>query len=161
MSDTAVPQKKGVSLVLIFSLCFNFFLAGIIVLGTLRAFHHAHQSMPARQLLMPQAVKFLLPENEQSKLDSIISAHHDALMRYRDAAVDGRAVVFKDYTAKDFSAAKLAADLEKVREADVALEQEAFKAVTETAAALPPQERQMVADHLKQELWRDHWRHGH
>jgi len=152
--------KKGVSIVLLISLCFNFFLFGIVLLGVLRALGHGHPPPPIRQLLMPQAVKMLLPDNEQSKLDTIIAAHRDALMRDRDAAVDARAVAFKEYSAKDFSAATFAADLEKVHAADNALEAEAFKAAAETAALLTPAERAMVADNLKRELWHSHWKRG-
>jgi uncharacterized membrane protein len=158
MSDT--PQKKGASTLLIASLCFNFFLAGIVVLGTLRAIARNHAAIPVRQLLMPQAVKLLLPDSEHEKLDAVIAAHRDALMKYRDEAVDARAVAFRDYGAKDFDAGKFAADLEKIHTADSALEAEAFKSMTETAAKLTPAERQMVTDHLKHELWRAHWRTG-
>ena len=156
MSEPA--QKKGISALLIVSLCFNFFLAGIVVLGTLRAIARHHGGIPVRQLLMPQAVKLLLPENEQSKLDGIIAAHRDALMRDRDAAADARDVAFHDYTAPD--PAKFAADLEKIHAADSALEEDALKSMAETAAKLTPQERQIVADHLKHELWAAHWRKG-
>ena len=158
MSDPV--QRRGVGAILIASLCFNFFLAGILVLGTWRAIQRAHAAIPVRQLLMPQAVKLLLPGDEQGKLDGIIAAHKDALNRYRDAAVESRAIAFREYESKDFDAAKFAADLEAIHAADGALEEEAFKAMTETAAKLTPQERQTVADHLKHELWAAHWKAG-
>ncbi len=152
--------RRGVSTILIASLCFNFFLAGIVALGTWRAIERAHAAIPVRQLLMPQAVKLLLPGDEQGKLDGVIAAHKDALSRYRDAAVEARAVAFREYESKDFDAAKFASDLEAIHSADSALEEEAFKSMTETAAKLTPQERQMVADHLKHELWAARWKQG-
>jgi uncharacterized membrane protein len=158
MSDSS--PRRGVSKILIVSLCFNFFLAGIVVLGTLRAIQRAHAAVPVRQLLMPKAVKLLLPGNEQGKLDGIIAAHKDALEKYRDAAVETRAISFREYESKDFNAAKFAADLEAIHAADSALEEEAIKSMGETAAKLTPQERQKVADHLKHELWAARWKEG-
>jgi uncharacterized membrane protein len=159
MSET-LPPRRGASAILIVSLCFNFFLAGIVVLGALRAIQRAHAAVPVRQLLMPQAVKLLLPGDEQGKLDGIIAAHKETLDRYRDAAVETRAIAFREYESKDFDAAKFAADLEAIRAADSALEEEALKSMSETAAKLTPQERQTVADHLKHELWAAHWKEG-
>jgi uncharacterized membrane protein len=101
-----------------------------------------------------------LPGDEQAKLDGIIAAHKDALNRYRDAAVETRAVAFREYESKDFDAAKFAADLEAIRAADGALEEEAIKSMGETAAKLTPEERRTVADHLKHELWAAHWKEG-
>jgi uncharacterized membrane protein len=158
MSDPV--QQKGVSTILLVSLCFNFFLAGIVVLGTLRAIGHNHPPIPMRQLLMPQAVKLLLPAGDQEKLDSVIAAHRDAVMKYRDQAIDARAEAFRDFTAAKFDDASYLADLEKMRAADSALEEEAIKSMAETAAKLSPEERQMVADHLKRELWRSRWKMG-
>jgi uncharacterized membrane protein len=158
MSDPV--QRRTVSTLLIVSLCFNFFLAGIVVLGTLRAIQRAHAAVPVRQLLMPQAVKLLLPGDEQAKLDGIIAAHKAALDKYRDAAVELRAIAFREYESKDFDAAKFSADLEAIRVADGALEDEALRSMAETAAKLTPQERQTVADHLKHELWAAHWKVG-
>jgi uncharacterized membrane protein len=158
MSDPS--PRRGVSTVLIVSLCFNFFLAGIVVLGTLRAIQRVHAAIPVRQLLMPQAVKLLLPGDEQGKLDGIIAAHKEALDRYRDAAVETRAIAFREYESKDFDAAKFAADLEAIHSADSALEEEAIKSMSETAAKLRPQERKLVADHLKHELWAARWKLG-
>jgi uncharacterized membrane protein len=153
-------RRRGVSTILIVSLCFNFFLAGIVVLGTLRAIQRAHAAVPVRQLLMPQAVKLLLPGDEQAKLDAIIAAHQDALNKYRDEAIESRAVAFREYESKDFDAAKFAADLEAIHAADSALEEEAIKSMSETAAKLTPEERQTVADHLKHELWAARWKQG-
>ena len=158
MSDPV--QRRGASAILIVSLCFNCFLAGIVVLGAWRAIHRAHAAIPVRQLLMPQAVKLLLPGDEQGKLDTIIAAHRQALDTDRDRAVESRAMAFREYESRDFDAAKFAADLEAVRAADGALEDEAFKTMTETAAKLTPQERQKVADHLKHELWAARWKTG-
>jgi uncharacterized membrane protein len=158
MSEPA--QRRGVSTILIVSLCFNFFLAGIVVLGTLRAIQRGHAVAPVRQLLMPQAVKLLLPENEQTELDDIIAAHKDALNKYRDQAVESRAIAFREYESKDFDAAKFSADLEAIHSADTALEEEAIKSMSETAAKLTPQERQTVADHLRHELWAARWKQG-
>jgi uncharacterized membrane protein len=158
MSEPA--QRRGVSTILIVSLCFNFFLAGIVMLGALRAIQRAHAAIPVRQLLMPQAVKLLLPGDEQGKLDGIIAAHQDALNKYRDAAVETRAIAFREFESKDFDAAKFAADLEAVHAADSALEEEAIKSMSETAAKLTPQERKLVADHLKHELWAARWKLG-
>jgi uncharacterized membrane protein len=159
MSDVSAP-RRGASTILIVSLCFNFFLAGIVVLGTLRAIQRAHAAVPVRQLLMPQAVKLLLPGDEQAKLDGIIAAHKEALDRYRDTAVETRAIAFREYQSKDFDAARFASDLEAIRVADGALEDEALKSMSETAAKLTPQERQTVTDHLKHELWAAHWKEG-
>jgi uncharacterized membrane protein len=159
MSEASRP-RRGVSAILIASLCFNFFLAGIVVLGTLRAIQRAHAAIPVRQLLMPQAVKLLLPGDQQAKLDGIIAAHKEALDRYRDAAVEARAIAFREYESKDFDAAKFAADLEAIHSADSALEEEAIKSIAETAAKLAPSERQTVADHLKHELWAERWKQG-
>ena len=158
MSDPS--PRRGVSTLQIVSLCFNFFLAGIVVLGTLRAIQRAHAAIPVRQLLMPQAVKLLLPSDEQAKLDGIIAAHKDALNRYRDAAVETRAIAFREYESKDFQPSKFAADLEAICEADSALEEEAIKSMAETAAKLTAEERRVVADHLKHELWAAHWKEG-
>jgi uncharacterized membrane protein len=152
--------RRGFSALLIVSLCVNFFLAGIVVLGTLRAIQRAHAAVPVRQLLMPQAVKLLLPSGEQGKLDGIIAVHKEALNRYRDAAVETRAIAFREYESRDFDGAKFAADLEAIRAADSSLEDEALKSMAETAAKLTPQERQTVADHLKHELWAAHWKEG-
>ena len=159
MSEVS-PARRGTSTILIVSLCFNFFFAGIVVLGTLRAIQRAHAAVPVRQLLMPQAVKLLLPADEQGKLDGIIAAHKEALNRYRDAAVETRAIAFRDYQVKDFDAAKFATDLEAIHVADSSLEEEALKSMSETAAKLTPQERQTVADHLKHELWAARWKEG-
>jgi uncharacterized membrane protein len=158
MSDPS--PRRGAGTILIVSLCFNFFLAGIVVLGTLRAIQRAHAAVPVRQLLMPQAVKLLLPGDEQGKLDAIIAAHKEALDRYRDAAVETRAIAFREYESKEFDAAKFSADLEAIHSANSALEEEALKSMSETAAKLTPQERQKVADHLKHELWAAHWKEG-
>ncbi len=152
--------RRGVSTLLIVSLCFNFFLAGIVVLGTLRAIQRAHAAIPIRQLLLPQAVKLLLPHDEQAKLDGIIAAHKDALNRYCDAAVETREIAFREYESKDFDAAKFSSDLQAIRTTDNALEDEALKSMAETAAKLTPQERQKVADHLKHELWAARWKEG-
>jgi uncharacterized membrane protein len=160
MSDTGAARPRGVSTLLLVSLCFNFFLAGIVFLGALRAIEHGQMPIPVRQFLMPHAVRLLLPENEQSKLDSVVAAHHDALAKDRKAVIDARDAAFRDYDAADFDAAKFAADLEKVRAADSILEEEALKTMAETAAKLTPQERRMVADHVRRELWRSRWKRG-
>ncbi len=162
MSDPqASPRaRRGVSTILIVSLCFNFFLAGIVVLGTIRAIARGAAAIPVRQLLMPQAVKLLLPDSEQGKLNAVIDAHRDALNKFRDQAIETRAESFRAFTAGDFDVAKFTASLDAIRAADSALEEEAMKSMAETAARLTPQERRMVADHLRHELWLAHWKQG-
>ncbi|MGD0143555.1 MAG: periplasmic heavy metal sensor [Rhizomicrobium sp.] len=159
MSEPSQP-RRGVSAILIVSLCFNFFLAGIVVLGTLRAIARGPAAVPIRQLLMPQAVKLLLAGDEQGKLDDIIARHRDALKKFRDSAVAARATSFRDFDAANFDAAKFARDLDAVHAADGALEKEAMTSIAETAAALTPRERQSVSDRLRHELWLAHWKQG-
>jgi uncharacterized membrane protein len=160
MSQQSPPRRSSVSTILIVSLCFNFFLAGIVVLGTLRAIQRARAAVPVRQLLMPQAVKLLLPGDEQGKLDAIIADHRDALNKYRDEAIESRAIAFREFGSAEFDASKFASDLEAVHAADSALEEEAIKSMSETAAKLTPQERKLVSDHLKHELWAARWKQG-
>jgi Spy/CpxP family protein refolding chaperone len=147
------PQGKS-NVALIVSLCLNLLLAGVIVVGGLRAFHygpmfggghgfgHGHGSPSSHALL------HLLPA-DTDKIEAIAAAHKDRIDQLRNEAREARLDVLRVFAAPDFSRQAFDRSLERVRGADAALETEELKVMSESTATLTPDERRAAAEQAR------------
>lgn len=145
------PQRSS-NVALIVSLCVNLILAGVIAMGGFRAFHHGgmfgggHDH--GRGGSGAHAFMHLVPA-ETDKIKNVIAAHRDRIRQLRDEAMAARQDVRSAFAAPDFNQKTFDQALERMRSADVALETEEMKVVSESAAALTPDERRAAAERAR------------
>lgn len=147
------PQGKS-NVALIISLCLNLILAGVIVMGGFRAFHHSplfgvgHEHRHGQRPPSTHALLHLLPA-ETDKIGKIIAAHKNRIDQLRNEAREARRDVLRVFEAPDFSRQAFDRSLERVRGADAALEAEELKVMSEGAATLTPDERRAAAERAR------------
>ena len=155
MSNESPQGKSNVALIV--SLCINLILAGVIAMGCYRAFHHGPmfggghgfgQGM-GHGHLAPYALMHLVPA-EADKIKNVIAAHNDRVLQLRNEAREARGEVLRVFAAPDFNRQTFDRSLERVRGADAALEAEELKVVSESVAALTPDERRDAAERARE-----------
>lgn len=155
-TDTASPRKSS-NVGLIVSLCINLILVGVIAMGFFRAFHPGlmfggqgfGRGMGQGQgALAPYALMRLVPA-ESDKIQSIVAAHRDRILQFRSEAMAARQETRRAFADANFSRQAFDRSLERVRNADMALEEEEMKVMSESVAALTPDERRAVVDRVR------------
>ena len=143
------PQR-GSNVALIVSLCINLILVGLIAMGAFRVFHHGllFGGGHGRDGSVPHALAHLIPA-ETDKIKNVVAAHQDRIILLRGEAKAARQEVRDVFAAPDFNRKAFDQALERMRNADAALETEEMKVVSESVATLTPDERRAAAEWSK------------
>jgi len=164
------PQGKS-NVALIISLCLNLILAGVIAMGGYRAFHDGPMfggrfgiergfgHGRGQGQMGSHALMHLLPA-ETGKIKAIADAHKDRIFQLRGEARQARLEVLRAFAAPDFTQPSFDRALERVRGADAALEAEEVKVVSESVAALTPDERRTAIERVREHRDFDRHREG-
>jgi uncharacterized membrane protein len=139
--------KRGPSVVLIVSLCLNLALIGLIAIAMTRGPRGFEPHEP-KGGLSAQALIRMVPA-EESKIRSIMEAHHARVHELRGDAMRARAESFGVLSSPEFREDDFAKSLADVEKADAALQSEIMKLTAESVASLTPAERQVVAAKVK------------
>jgi uncharacterized membrane protein len=170
MSSQSTPRSAS-NVALIVSLCLNLLLAGVIVTALVRfsVFHPMFGSgtsgdfrsgsgmghgMWQMEPLSPHAMMNAAP-GKAAQIRSIIDAHRTKIHDLRMSSFDARNEALRLLAAPEFDRSAFDRSLSKLQGADAALEAEVLKTVSESAAALTPEERRAAASAPAK------WGHGH
>ena len=141
------PPRPWRNVLLVLSLCLNVALLAILGVGAVRLAAAAGRApfigQPAGPLAPGQVMRSLSPER-RGAVQAVVRRHRPELLRLRRAARDARQETFGVFAAPGFDNAAFAAALDRVRDADGALEDEAIAQARDIVAALTPAERQKV-----------------
>lgn len=160
MSGGPIMAPKRSNVALIVSLCLNLILIGVIAMGLWRiGMRPPPPGGPG--MLSPQLLMRLAP-NEADKIGAVLEAHRDRLVGLHHDAVEARRQARRIFLAPDFSQQAFVASLDRVNQADSALEAERLKVVSESIATLTPEERRTIAQwsHERTEERRHHMESG-
>ena len=156
-TETSPAPRRGRSIFLIISLCLNAFLVAVIVVGVARAVHRQSDPMTKGGLFSPYALLHDVSKDERPKIQTVIDRHRQTVRALRDQAIAARIASFEALDAPDFTPAKFAASLEKVRAADAAVGKDVTEAIVESASMLTPAERKALADKARRRAsWFSH-----
>ncbi|MDE2630706.1 MAG: periplasmic heavy metal sensor [Alphaproteobacteria bacterium] len=145
-NDTGSPRRKS-NVALIVSLCINLILMGVIAVGLLRAFGPMFAN--GQRPLVPFGIMRLVPA-DGDKIKTIIAAHQDRILELRRGAMAARRDMWHAFAAPDFSQPAFDRALQRVRDADAAMEAEELKVVSESVAALTPDDRRNAVERGRQ-----------
>ena len=155
MAD-GVPSR-GRAIVLVVSLCLNLVLIALIVVGFTRATGGGFIGQPGGQLAPGVIARGLSPES-QGKVRDIVAEHRDAMREARQGARRARLAAFRTFAAADYSQTDFAQALERVRDADSKLEEEAILMLRDIINSLTPDERKIVVTRARTGANRPWWR---
>lgn len=141
-NDMGAPRRKS-NVALIVSLCINLVLAGVIAMGLLRAFGPMLGNGP--RPLVPFGIMRLVPA-DGDKIKAVVAAHRDRILQLRKDAMEARREMWRAFAAADFTQQAFDRSLARVRDADAAMEAEQLKVVSESVAALTPDDRRNAAE---------------
>src|SRR6185437_1215242 len=123
------PPRPWRNVLLVLSLCLNVALLAILGVGAVRLAAAAGRApfigQPAGPLAPGQVMRSLSPER-RGAVQAVVRRHRPELLRLRRAARDARQETFGVFAAPGFDNAAFAAALDRVRDADGALEDEAI-----------------------------------
>jgi uncharacterized membrane protein len=156
MSDPVRTSVRGRDILLIVSLCLNVALLAMIAVGIIAALR-APLRQPGSGPLAPQNVLAEVQPSEKPKIQAVIDAHAAKLRELRMEAAQARAAAFRIFAEPTFSPNDFAASLQRARDADVAVEDETVKQLSEMVAQLSPAERAAIADKVRaraRPMWR-------
>ncbi|MDE2111606.1 MAG: periplasmic heavy metal sensor [Alphaproteobacteria bacterium] len=136
---------------LIVSLCLNLLLVGLIAMALWRAYmpHPMFRPGPGHELglgqgpLNPHTLMRFAPD-ESDKIGKIMEDHGERIQILRLEAMEARHQAMLTFADPQYTPQRLDKALDNVRSADAALEAEALKVVSESAATLTPAERQVI-----------------
>lgn len=141
------PSRRS-NVLLIVSLCLNVAFIAMIAIGIVNAMRfRAH--FPPGGPLAPQAMLEVANPAERPKIQAIIDAHAQHFGDLRKASWDARMAAFRVFTSSGFTQSDFEKALERVHEADSALQQEGISVTAAAAAQLSPDERQAIAAKIR------------
>jgi len=159
---------------LIISLCLNLLLVGLIAAAVVRMMIFqpvfappmgggfgagrgmGHGMGPMQQMMAPHVLMQAAPD-KASRLHDIMEAHRARIDELRIGSLNARHDVMNAFAAPNFDQKAFDASLARVQSADAALEAEALKVLSESAAALSPDERRAAVS--QQGMRGRFWRH--
>ena len=143
------PQRRGNAL-LIVSLCLNVALIAMIAIGILNAVVRNHlRAMPGSPLA-PQALLSEVTDAERPKIQAVIDAHLPRLRELRKESTEARIDAFRIFAEPTFSQNDFSHALDRVRAADMAVQDEGAKMTADAVAQLTPAERQAIAQKIRE-----------
>jgi uncharacterized membrane protein len=146
--DEAKPSRAR-AILLIVSLCLNLALIALILVGIGRA-GTGFIAQPG--VMAPAQIARGLPPFEREKILDIVAEHRDAMREKRRAARRARLEAFRAFAAPNYVPGDFAAALDKVREADAALEAEAVAMQRDAVNVLTPEQRARMAERVRARL---------
>lgn len=149
-----IPSRTRATLV-VMSLCLNVGLIALILVGIGRV---GQGFIAGPGVMGPAQIARALPDAGRQKVMGIMAEHRDGLREKRRAARAARQEVFRVFTAPNYVAGDLSRALDQVRAADAALEEESVAQLRDVINSLTPDERQMIADRVRERRNRPWWR---
>jgi uncharacterized membrane protein len=144
MSETVTRQPRRWSLWLIGSLCLNFFLLGVIVMGLIVARNRiAAAAMGGGQGggLRPDIVLQLLPKSGALKMCDALANRVPEFRKLGQDVVQARREMYRTFRAEPFDNAVFRAALARVTDAEIAVVRAREATVADVVARLTPEER--------------------
>ena len=141
MSDTSTRGRW--SPWFIASLCLNFFLIGLIVMGLVVARKRLiNGTMGGGGVgLPPQAVLQMLPPSGAAKMCDVLAGRVEAFRRYGRDVAAARRELFRIFRTEPFDAAVFRRALTRLTEAQIATLREREAAIADVIERLSPEER--------------------
>jgi len=149
MTETGSAPPRRRSVLLIVSLCLNVALAAMIAIGIYNAVQR-NRPRPPGGPLAPQALMAEVGPQERAKIQAVIDRHAARLRELRIEAAQARGAAFRIFEEPSFTPQDFSKALERVRAADTAWQDEAAKMTGESVAQLTPQERQAIAQKIRE-----------
>ena len=143
MSETTREPRRW-SFWFIASLCLNFFLIGVIVMGLIVARNRsiaAAVSGGAAGGMRPEVVLQLLPRSGALKMCELLGARMQAFRGLGREVVDARRAMFKIFRTEPFDEAAFRAAIARISAAEIAVVREREAVAAELAVRLTPEER--------------------
>ena len=147
-ANGAPPRRRNI--LLIVSLCLNVALAAMIAIGITNAARRNHLRGFAGGPLAPQALMAEVDPSQRPKIQAVIDRHAARLKELRLESVQARGAAFRVFAEPSFTPQEFSQALERVRAADTAWQDEAAKMTAESVAKLTPQERQQIAQKIRE-----------
>lgn len=154
MSETTTREPRRWSWWLIGSLCLNFFLLGVIVMGLIVARNRmAAGAMGGGQGgLRPDVVLQLLPRSGALKMCDVLANRVPAFRKLGQDVVEARRAMYRVFRAEPFDDAAFRAALARVTEADIAVARERESTIADVVARLTPEERKHFTRQVAQRM---------
>jgi len=151
MSDPVTPPppkpRPRRSWLLIVSLCLNIALVPVFAAVVVRALHRDVQ-IGSGGILAPRSLMASFPA-DAGKIQKVIAAHTPKIHELRRGSVDSRRDAYLALAAPDYTPQKMAAALDAVHTADVALEAESLAMMNDSIATLTPEERAALSARIE------------
>lgn len=126
------------------SLCFNFFLIGVIVMGLVVARNRMiNNSMGGGGGLPPQAVLQMLPASGAVKMCDVLASRVENFRRYGRDVAAARRDLFRVFRTEPYDSAALRAALTRLTDAQVATLKEREAVIADVVDRLSPEERRV------------------
>jgi len=150
----ATHQPRRWSWWLIGSLCLNFFLLGVIVMGLIVARNRiAAGAMGGGQGgLRPDVVLQLLPKSGALKMCDALAARVPEFRKLGQDVVQARREMYRIFRAEPFDNAAFRAALTRVTDADIAVVRAREATVADVVARLTPEERKHFTRQVAQRM---------
>jgi uncharacterized membrane protein len=154
MSETVTRQPRRWSLWLIGSLCLNFFLLGVIVMGLIVARNRmAAGAMGGGQGgLRPDIVLQLLPKSGALKMCDALANRVAEFRKLGQDVVQARREMYRTFRAEPFDNEAFRAALARVTDADIAVVRARQETVADVVARLTPDERKHFTRQVAQRM---------
>jgi uncharacterized membrane protein len=156
IDTTAAPPRRR-NVLLIVSLCLNVTLAAMIAIGITNAMQRNRLHAFAGGPLSPQALMAEVDPAQRPKIQAVIDRHAARIKELRIESVQARGAAFRVFAEPSFTPQEFSLALERVRAADTAWQDETAKMTAESVAQLTPQERQAIAQKIRERA-RPGWR---
>jgi len=143
--DQPAPRRRNILLIL--SLCLNVALLPVIAAIVIHALRH-DGAIGSGGILAPRSVMAALP-GEQAPIQKVIDAHTAKLRALRLESLRTRRQAFAVLAAPDYTPENFARALNRVRDADSALESESIAMMAQSLATLTPAERQAMVEKVR------------
>lgn len=155
MSDAPVRERRRSGFWLVASLCLNFFLIGVIVMGLIVARNRAAMGGTGGGGggLPPEVVLQMLPSSGAVKMCNAIGARLESFKRMGREIVEARRAMFQVFRAEPFDTAAFTAALQRVTASQVAILREREATIAEVVAQLSPGERRHFTRQITRRFW--------
>jgi len=147
-------ERRGWGVWLVVSLCINFFLIGVIVMGLIVARNRAAMGAGGGGGgLPPEVVLQMLPPSGAVKMCNAIGGRLETFKRLGREIAEARRAMFQIFRADSFDPPAFNAALARVTAAQVAILREREATVADVVAKLTPDERRHFTRQIAQRFW--------
>lgn len=141
MSESVVREPRRWGFWFVASLCLNFFLIGVIVMGLIVARNRAALGGLGGGGLRPEVVLQMLPQSGGVKMCEVLRTRLPDFRRLGRDVVEARRAMFRSFRADPFDQASFREALGRLTSAEVAVVREREATIADVVARLTLEER--------------------